>query len=72
MGSIGLEPLTVDVELATMPNGEGWLFRPVAHGWCSYREIIDGTLGLEDVATMNDGITVEQENRARIERAARR
>ncbi|WP_438820966.1 DUF6889 family protein [Cupriavidus gilardii] len=41
---------------------------PVAEGWCKYESLIDGTLGLEDVALMNDAIAVRGDNLA----AARR
>jgi len=30
--------------------------RPVIKGWCRYESLIDGTVGLEDVAFMNDMI----------------
>ena len=32
---------------------------------CKYESVIDGTLSLADIATMNDILTVKQENEAR-------
>lgn len=48
-----------------MPDGEDWLYRPVSEGLCKYESLIDGTLGIEDVAIMNDIIAVREENRFR-------
>lgn len=48
-----------------MSSGEDWLWRPVANGMCKYESVIDGTLSLADIATMNDIITVKQENEVR-------
>lgn len=48
-----------------MPDGEDWLYQPVSEGLCKYESLIDGTLGLEDVAIMNDIIAVREENKAR-------
>ena len=52
-----------------MANGEDWLLRPVSAGFCKYESLIDGSLGLEDVANMNEAIDVMEENRARIRKA---
>jgi hypothetical protein len=38
---------------------------------CRYTEVIDGTLSLLDIATMNDIADVFDENAARADRAAR-
>jgi hypothetical protein len=40
--------------------------RPVDEGYCRYSELIDGTLGLADVAIMNETIDVRDENTRRI------
>ncbi|MBB3006042.1 MULTISPECIES: DUF6889 family protein [Cupriavidus] len=40
----------------------------MAEGWCKYESLLDGSLGLEDIALMNDAITVRGDNLA----AARR
>ena len=53
-------------ELLTMASGEDWLLRPVAEGMCRYESLIDGTLGLEDVAAMNEFLDVRAENQSRI------
>jgi hypothetical protein len=50
-------------------EGEEWLLRPVAEGMCRYESLKDGTLGLNDIARMNDYLDVRAENRARIEDA---
>lgn len=55
-----------------MPDGTDWLWRPSAEGMCKYESIIDGTLGLEDIATMNDVLDIKAENQARLQEAANR
>ena len=40
-------------------------------GRCTYRELIDGTLSMRDVALMNDAIRVRDENLRRADKAAR-
>lgn len=52
-----------------MADGEDWLLRPVAEGWCLYESLKDGTLDLEDIAKMNDAIDVRNENQARYRKA---
>lgn len=47
---------------ATLPNGEDWLLRPVIRGLCRYESLKDGSLGLEDIALMNDALDVVAEN----------
>ena len=39
--------------------------RPVLRGLCRYEGLKDGTLSLEDVALMNDALTVQEENERR-------
>jgi hypothetical protein len=49
-----------------MPDNDDWLWRPVINGLCSYESVITpGVLGLEDIATMNDMLTVKFENENR-------
>ena len=48
-----------------MPGGEDWLLRPVVRGMCRYESLRDGTLGLKDVALMNDALDVQTENERR-------
>jgi hypothetical protein len=52
-----------------MTNGEDWLMRPVLRGLCRYESLIDGTLGLIDIACMNDALNVLDENERRINAA---
>ncbi len=52
-----------------MANQEDWVMRPVIEGLCSYRELIDGTLDLEDVARMNEALDVRFENERRYRKA---
>lgn len=35
------------------------------HGLCKYESLIDCTIGLEDIARMNDAIDVKEENESR-------
>ena len=37
----------------------------MAAGMCKYESVIDGPLSLADIATMNDVLTVKQENEVR-------
>ena len=52
-----------------MVGEEDWLLRPVLRGLCKYESLIDGTLGLEDVALLNEALDVEAENRYRFEKS---
>lgn len=36
--------------------------RPVLAGLCKYECLIDGSLGLEDIALMNDALDVREDN----------
>lgn len=49
----------------SLPGGEDWLMRPVLRGLCRYESLINGEIDLEDVARMNDAITVQDENERR-------
>ncbi|MFQ8889034.1 MAG: DUF6889 family protein [Bilophila wadsworthia] len=46
--------------------------RPVLRGLCRYEGLKDGTLSLEDVALMNDALTVQEENERRFMAAKKR
>jgi len=48
-----------------LPDGEDWLLRPVLEGLCKYESLKDGSLGLHDVALMNDALDVKYENERR-------
>jgi len=37
----------------------------VLAGCCKYESLLDGTLGLEDIALLNDALDVQQENERR-------
>jgi hypothetical protein len=50
-----------------MTDEEDWLLRPVLEGMCSYESLVNGTLGLEDIARLNEAIDVRNENQARID-----
>jgi hypothetical protein len=53
-----------------LPNDEDWLFRPVLAGLIKYESLLDGTLGLEDIALLNDALSIKQENEYRINQAS--
>lgn len=36
--------------------------RPVLRGLCRYESLKDGTLGMEDIALMNDALEVQSDN----------
>jgi len=44
---------------------------PALAGICRYESLIDGTLGLHDVALMNDALAVRNDNEAEARRRAR-
>lgn len=52
-----------------MGDKEDWLLRPVLEGMCRYESLLDCTLGLEDIARMNDAIDVRNENQIRYRKA---
>lgn len=41
---------------------------PVIAGMCRYESLVDGTLGLEDIALMNDALQVRADNQAEAQR----
>jgi hypothetical protein len=53
-----------------MVGEEDWVFRPMVRGFCRYESLLDGTLDLAAISTMNEVIDVEQENAARAQAAA--
>jgi hypothetical protein len=55
----------------SIPDGGNFLARPVLNGLCKYESLIDGTLGLDDLAEMNEWLDVRDENDARAEEAHR-
>ncbi len=52
-----------------MGDDEDWLFRPVLEGMCKYESLLDGTLGMVDLAKMNDALDVKYENESRYRKA---
>lgn len=52
-------------DLASMVEGEDWLFRPVLRQMCRAESLFDGTLDLEQIALLNEAIDVEAENQYR-------
>lgn len=60
-----------DVELVRLPDGMDFLMRPVIRGMCRYESVVDGTLGLEDFAAMNEAVDAQDENAHRAQEAAR-
>lgn len=48
-----------------MTNNEDWLMRPVLRQLCKYESLLDSTLGLLDIARLNEALDVEQENQRR-------
>jgi hypothetical protein len=49
-----------------MGDGEDWMMRPVLRGMCGYESLVNGALGIEDVALMNEALDVEDENTHRL------
>ena len=52
-----------------MQGGEDYLLRPVLRGLIKYESLIDGTLGLEDIALLHEALDVDSENRYRAQKA---
>ncbi|WP_237772449.1 DUF6889 family protein [Herbaspirillum robiniae] len=48
------------------------MLAPVLAQVCRYESIIDGTLGLHDIALMNDALAVRADNEAEARRRAKR
>src|SRR5690606_9494257 len=56
----------------TLPGGEDWLLAPVRARMCLYESLKDGTLGLEDIALMNDALAVAADNEVLAHELARK
>jgi len=52
-----------------MSGEEDTLLRPVINGMCKFESLKDGTLDLEDIATMNEALDVTHENDRRARKA---
>jgi hypothetical protein len=59
------------VDFVEMSTGLDWVLRPVAERMCLYESLKDGTLDLNDIADMNEKISVDNENRSRLMEASR-
>ena len=55
-----------------MPEGRDFLFRPVLEGVIRGESLWDGTLGLLEIAELNEALDARAENQARAARAAER
>jgi hypothetical protein len=45
-----------------LPDGEEYLLNPVIAGMCKYESLLDGTIGLADIARMNDALACKADN----------
>ncbi|WP_374572787.1 hypothetical protein [Phenylobacterium sp.] len=54
-----------------MATKEDWLFRPVLRGVLRAESLIDGSVDLEFIATLNQALDVQDENERRIAEAAK-
>ena len=45
-----------------MVGGEYWLLRPVGHGMCKFEGYLDGSIGLNEIAMMNEWLDVRITN----------
>ncbi|OZI36416.1 hypothetical protein CEG14_15570 [Bordetella genomosp. 1] len=54
---------------ASLPGGEDWLMAPVIRGLVSYDKLLDGSIGLVDIALMNDALWVQADNQMLARRA---
>lgn len=48
------------------------MMRPVEQGFITYDKLLDGTIGLWDLALMNDAIDIKTENQRRSSERAER
>lgn len=46
----------------TLPGGEEWLLKPVKAGLVKYTDLLDGSVGIDDIALLVDFLTVEAMN----------
>ena len=58
-----------DFDVARMGDREEWLFRPVLAQVLRAESLIDGTVDLEYVATLNEALDVQAENQRRLRAA---
>jgi hypothetical protein len=56
----------------TLPDGEGYLLRPVLRGVCRLESLYDGSLDLEAIALANDALDALDENERRQQAALER
>ncbi len=52
-----------------MTDGEEWVMRPNLEGMCLYESLLDGRIGMEDLARMNAALDVKMENENRLRKA---
>lgn len=52
-----------------MPDGEEWYLAPIELGYYTHPQLKDGTVLIEDIAEINDAISVAAENRRRMHEA---
>lgn len=55
-----------------MPNGEEWYLKPIELGFYTYSQLKDGTILIEDIAEINDYISIANENQGRFREATKR
>lgn len=55
-----------NITLVEMDDGLDFIMRPVREGMCLYESLLNGTIGMEDLARMNDTLDVYAENEARL------
>jgi hypothetical protein len=61
----------VGVELATLNDGEDWLYRPVLRGLMKAESLLDPGIDLTFIADLNDAIDVQDENDYRLAEASK-
>ena len=59
-----------DFDPVMLPNDMDWFWRPMMRGLCRYESLVDGTMHIEDVATMNAVLDAADENQHRAVKAA--
>lgn len=55
-----------------LPDGQDFLFRPVLEGLIRGESLWDGTVGLAEIAALNEALDARAENQARAQAAAER
>jgi hypothetical protein len=45
-----------------LPDQSDYLLAPVIAGMCKYKSLLDGTIGLADIALMNDALACKADN----------